>query len=159
MKTFPKGLSAAETVNRIHEVGGIAVAHHPYTPWFIEKIIGFKLGCGDLIKSVDFDAVECSNAVPGRGVKYNIEAIETMRKQHINVAVTGGSDAHNAVFVGKGKTYYAGNSGIVSLYNSLRYGFSRGAEAYWKTSEKIFYYIRLINALIKNVCRGSGSVN
>jgi len=159
MKSFPKELSAQETVNMIHAAGGIAVAHHPYSPWFIDKVLGLKLGCGDLIKSVDFDAIECTNAVPGSGVKYNIEAIEAMRKQHINVAVTGGSDAHTAIFVGKGKTYYAGNEGIVSLRNSLLYGFTRGAESYWKTSEKIVYYIRLVKSIIKNIFKQSGSVN
>ena len=159
MKCIPKGLSATETVRRIHEAGGIAVAHHPYSPWWIDKILGVKLGCGDLIKSVDFDAIEGTNAVPGSGVKYNIAAIEAMRKQHINVAVTGGSDAHAARFVGKGKTYFAGNEGILSLRNSLLYGFTKGAEAYWKTSEKVSYYIRLINAVIKNAFKKFGSVN
>ena len=159
MKTFPKGLKAEETVRLIHEAGGIAVAHHPYSPWWIDKILRVKLGCGDLIKSVPFDAVECTNAVPGRGVKYNLAAIDAMRKKHINIAVTGSSDAHSAAFVGKGKTYYAGNEGVLSLYKSLVYGFTRGAEGYWKISEKMFYYTKLISAVFRNAFKGSGSVN
>jgi len=158
-KRFPTGLSAQETVRLIHEAGGVAVAHHPYSPWVIDKLLGIKLGCGDLIKSIDFDAIECTNAVPGWGARYNLAAVEAMQKQHINVAVTGGSDAHRAVFVGKGKTYYAGNEGVLSLHNSLIYGFTHGAEAYWKTREKFIYYSRLAVALINNAVKKFGSVN
>jgi len=159
MKKFPMNLSAEETVKLIHEVGGVAIAHHPYTPKLIEKVLSIKLGCGDLIKDVPFDAIECTNAVPGRGVKYNIAAIESMREKHLNVAVTGSSDAHVARFVGKGKTYYAGNEGVVSLKNSLIIGFTKGSEAYWKTSEKFLYYMRLLKSIFKNVIKHKGSVN
>ena len=159
MKTIPKDLTAAETVDLIHEAGGIAVAHHPYSPPWLDKVLRVQLGCGDLIKSVPFDAIECTNAVPGSGVKYNIAAIDAMRKQHISVAVTGGSDAHVASFVGKGKTYYGGNEGVLSLYNSLLLGFTRGAEGYWKTREKAYYYMRLMKAMVRNAFKKSASVN
>lgn len=159
MKTFPRDLPAEETVRLIHEAGGIAVAHHPYSPKWIDKLVGEVLGCGDLIKEVPFDAVECTNAVPGRGVKYNIEVIEAMRKKRISVAVTGGSDAHLAEFVGKGRTYFAGNEGVVSLRKSLLYGFSLGAEGYWKTREKLLYHTRLVKAITSNFFHRKGSVN
>lgn len=159
MKKIPKGLSAAETVDLIHAAGGIAVAHHPYSPRWLNSLLRVQLGCGDLIKSVPFDAIECTNAVPGSGVKYNIAAIDAMRKQHVSVAVTGGSDAHAALFVGKGKTYYGGNEGVLSLYNSLLLGFTRGAEGYWRTREKIYYYLRLMRAMVRNALQKTGSVN
>ena len=159
LQTFPRDLSARETVRLIHEAGGIAVAHHPYSPRWLDILCRSRLGCGDLIKEVPFDAIECTNAVPGSGVRYNIAAIEAMRRQHIAVAVTGGSDAHNARFVGKGRTYYAGNEGIASLRRSLIYGFTQGAEAYWKTREKAFYYLVLLRNMIRNVSRGKASVN
>ena len=159
MKKIPENKTAVETVRLIHEAGGIAVAHHPYSPKWLNKLLGFQLGCGDLIKTVPFDAVECTNAVPGSGVKYNIEAIEAMRKEHISIGVTGGSDAHVAAFVGKGKTYYGGNEGILSLRNSLFYGFTRGAEGYWKTREKFHYYIKMVMAMVRNRVKRKGSVN
>jgi len=159
MKKIPKGLSAEETVDLIHQAGGIAVAHHPYSPKWIDRILNMTLGCGDLIKEVDFDAVEVVNAVPGKGVKYNIQAVEKMRENHVRIAVTGSSDAHKAQFVGKGKTYWAGNEGIVSLYKAFEYGFTQGAEGYWKTSEKISYYQHLIISVIKNKIKKFGSVN
>jgi hypothetical protein len=159
LRTFPRGLSARETVHLIHEAKGIAVAHHPYSPRWLDMVCRCRLGCGDLIKEIDFDAIECTNAVPGSGVRYNITAIEAMRRAHIAVAVTGGSDAHNARFVGKGRTYYAGNEGIASLRHSLLFGFTQGAEGYWKTREKAVYYFTLIRNMIRNVFRGNASVN
>ena len=159
MKKIPKGLSAIETVDLIHQAGGIAVAHHPYSPKWIDRILNMTLGCGDLIKEVPFDAVEIVNAVPGKGVKYNIQAIDKMRENHVRIAVTGSSDAHKAQFVGKGKTYWAGNEGVVSLYKAFEYGFTQGAEGYWKTSEKIAYYQHLIISIIKNKLKKFGSVN
>ena len=158
-KTFPKNLSAAETVKLIHEAGGIAVAHHPYSPKWLDKILNCRLGCGDLIKTVPFDAIECTNAVPGRGNQYNITAINSMRENHICIATTGSSDAHNARFVGKGKTYYAGNSGILSLKKSLLFGFTQGSEEYWRTSEKILYYSMLAKSIIGNFIKKKQSVN
>ena len=159
MKKIPEDLSAAETVDLIHQAGGIAVAHHPYSPKWLNTLLRVQLGCGDLIKTVPFDAIECTNAVPGSGVKYNIAAIDAMRKQHVSVAVTGGNDAHVAQFVGKGKTYYGGNEGVLSLYHSLQLGFTRGAEGYWRTREKIHYYVRLIMAMVRNASQKKGSVN
>jgi predicted metal-dependent phosphoesterase TrpH len=158
-KKIPAHLSAEETVQQIHDAGGIAVAHHPYSPKWIDKIVRQKLGCGDLIRDIDFDAIEATNAVPGRGVKYNIEVIDKMREHHLNIAVTGSSDAHTARFIGKGKTYWAGNNGIASLYTAFHYGFTQGAEAYWKTSEKFYYYSHLIQALIRNRVQKRGSIN
>lgn len=157
--TFTEDLDAGQTVDLIHRAGGLAVAHHPYSPWWIDKILGIKLGCGDLIRSVPFDAVECTNAVPGQGVKYNMAAVDAMRKEHINVAVTGSSDAHRALFVGKGKTYYAGNQGVLSLRRSLEYGFTRGAEGYWKTREKMIYCANLVWSVARNAVQKVGSVN
>ncbi len=153
------GLSAIETVRLIHLSGGVAVAHHPYSPKWIDKILRVNLGCGDLIRDVPFDAIEITNAVPGRGVKYNMQTLDKMHEHHIPVAATGSSDAHLAAFVGKGKTYWAGNEGIISLRRAFDFGLTTGAEAYWKTSEKFLYYGHLIRAVIKNRLLKNDSVN
>ena len=151
MENIPKGLSARQTVKLIHKAGGIAVAHHPYVPPILERLYGKKLGCRDLIKMIPFDAIECTNAVPGYGTIYNIEAYESMKKNKLyHISMTGSSDAHYAGFVGKGRTYYAGNNGVDSLYSNLKSGFTRGSEAYWKFREKIYYRILLIKGILKN---------
>ncbi len=158
-KNIPKGLSAKETIRLIHEAGGIAVAHHPFVPSILEKILRAQLGCGYLIKELPFDAIECTNAVPGYALNYNRQAVEEMQKNHIKVAVTGSSDAHMARLVGMGRTYYSGNEGILSLYKNLKFGCSLGAEQYWKTKDKILYYLKLINAIIRNLLNKNESVN
>ena len=158
-KDIPKDLSAKKTVDLIHDAGGIAVAHHPYTPPFIDKIFRIKLGCGDLIKEVPFDAIECTNAVPGYGSHYNIATHEAMKKNHINLAITGSSDAHFAGFVGKGKTYYSGNYGVSSLYAMLKLGLTQGSEGYWTFSEKIIYRMRFIKTLTRNIIKKFPSIN
>ncbi len=158
-KDISDNLSAKETVDLIHEAGGIAVAHHPYAPPFIEKIFRVKLGCGDLIKDVPFDAIECTNAVPGYGAHYNIAAREAMRKNHIHVAVTGSSDAHTAALVGKGKTYYAGNYGVSSLYTMLKLGQTQGSEGYWTFAEKMIYRMKFTKNIFLNILKKFPSIN
>lgn len=155
----PKDKSAAETIDLIHAAGGLAVAHHPFVPRWIEMALGIRLGCRELIESLPFDAVECTNAVPGRGTRYNLAAIERLREQQLRVAVTGSSDAHIADLIGKGRTYYSGNEGVVSLRTGIIHGFTHGAEGYWSSREKLRYYSHLVRAIIKNTLLRRGSVN
>lgn len=156
---IPPELSAHETVRLIHAAGGLAVAHHPYAPPFIEKLLGVKLGVGDLVHEVPFDAIECTNAVPGYGRKFNIAAHAELSKRRVRVGMTGSSDAHSARFVGKGRTYFAGNLGVTSLQLGLQHGFVTGAEGYWRTSEKIRYRVALAKAVVRNLFGKRGSVN
>jgi len=158
-RMIPKGLSAAETIDLIHEAGGLAVAHHPFVPRWIEFVLRMKLGCRDLITTLPFDAIECTNAVPGVGVSYNIAATKQIRDAHMTIAVTGSSDAHNAQLIGKGRTYFAGNSGPVSLRAGIAHGFTQGAEAYWTFREKTAYYLHLAKAIVRNGILGRSSVN
>jgi predicted metal-dependent phosphoesterase TrpH len=158
-KLIPPDLSAAETVRLIHEAGGLAVAHHPFAPPLIEKLLRVKLGCGSLVHTVAFDAIECTNAVPGYGRKYNIEALDELYKRQVRIGMTGSSDAHSAQFIGKGRTYFAGNQGVASCRSSIEHGFIQGAEGYWRFREKIRYRINLAKAIFRNVRRKRGSVN
>ncbi len=158
-KIIPADLSAAETVRLIHEAGGLAVAHHPFAPPFIERLLNVKLGCGELVHSVPFDAIECTNAVPGYGRKYNIEAYEQLQKRQVRIGMTGSSDAHSASFIGKGRTYFGGNQGVASCRSALEFGFVHGAEGYWRTREKLNYRIQLAKAIFRNFRKRRGSIN
>lgn len=88
-ESIPRGLTASETVDKIHESGGIAVACHP---------VGlFKGGMGKLTNS-KFDAVEVinSSAIPfGYTVRQN-ERIAS----HLGKARVAGSDAHYGPEIG-----------------------------------------------------------
>lgn len=92
-KTIPKGLSAVETVERIHEAGGVAIACHPYV---------FLKGCLNNAVCAEFDAIEIINAraVPfGRSVRKATEAAEKF-----NLSRVAGTDAHYGPQIGFGYT-------------------------------------------------------
>jgi predicted metal-dependent phosphoesterase TrpH len=80
---IPKGLSATETVERIHKAGGVAIACHPY--------VYFK-GCLRENVCGSFDAIEVINARAfpfKRSVK---KAEETAR--NLALSRVAGTDAH-----------------------------------------------------------------
>lgn len=88
-ETIPKGLSAEETVDRIHAAGGLAVACHPY--------VLFNGSLGKHV-SANFDAVEVINA---RAFPFN----RSVRKAEESAARLGvsrvaGTDAHYGPQVG-----------------------------------------------------------
>lgn len=152
-RKIPAGLSASETVRRIHALGGIAVAHHPFTPAWLERIFSEKWGCRELLCTVPFDAIECYNAVPGSGVHYNLTTIDLMGQLKRKIAITGGSDAHQARFVGMGRTFYPGNEGILSLYKGILNGLTQGAAQYWSRGDKLHYYHHLAKEVILKIFR------
>ncbi len=90
---IPPNLSAEETIERIHEQGGVAVAAHPFS--------GFGV-------SLMFDTLE----LPFDGVEaWNASVMDTWQNSlaekladHMGVAKLAGSDAHSKEMVGYGVT-------------------------------------------------------
>jgi len=74
-------LSAEETVKRIHELGGLAIAVHPY-----DRI---RQGVGDLIYELDFDAVEIYN-----GHTMSVTKCPEDVMGGLKIPAVCGSDAH-----------------------------------------------------------------
>lgn len=90
---IPKGLTAVETVKRIHEAGGVAVACHPYV---------FFKGCLNNAVCREFDAIEVINARAfpfGRSVNKAMEAAEKY-----DLSRVAGTDAHYGPQIGYGYT-------------------------------------------------------
>lgn len=90
---IPKGLSARETVERIHRAGGVAIACHPF--------VRFK-GCLRDRVCETFDAIEIINAraVPyGKSVKLARETAD-----RLNLSRVAGTDAHFGPQIGFGYT-------------------------------------------------------
>lgn len=86
---IPPGLSVGETIDRIHEAGGIAIAAHPF-----DKL---RKGIGKLVYKFDFDGIEGYNgyeALP----RANKKAIKAAKE--LNKPITAGTDAHYAPHVG-----------------------------------------------------------
>ena len=80
---IPRGLSAPETVERIHKVGGVAIACHPY--------VYFK-GCLREKVSSTFDAIETINA-RAFPFKRSVKKAEEAAKR-LGLSRVAGTDAH-----------------------------------------------------------------
>ncbi|MEM3845311.1 MAG: PHP-associated domain-containing protein, partial [Candidatus Parvarchaeota archaeon] len=79
---IPKDMSVEETIIKIHESGGIAVAVHPY-----RYITGLK---EKNVRTNKFDLIEIMN---GRCLTHNNKRSEILAKS-LNLPVSAGSDAH-----------------------------------------------------------------
>ncbi len=108
-RDVPEGRGAAETVELIHEQGGLAIAAHPYFP---------ICSLGDLAARVAFDGVEVANGTP-LGELANRRA--RRRLGRAARARLGGSDAHVLGAVGHVTTRFPGRSGA-----DLRAAIERG---------------------------------
>ncbi|MEM2282056.1 MAG: PHP domain-containing protein [Candidatus Hadarchaeales archaeon] len=107
-KLIPKGMSVEETVERIREEGGVAVAAHPYAR--------LRAGVGDLVKRVDFDAIEVLNA---HLLSRNPKALKVC--QELGKSMCAGSDAHVLEDVGNAYTE-AEASSLEEFLECLRKG-------------------------------------
>ena len=110
-KLIPKGFSAAETVLRIHNAGGIAIACHPF--------VYFK-GCLREKVSSTFDAIEVINAraFPFKNsVKKAEEAAERFKLSRV-----AGTDAHYGPQIGYGYTVIDADPNVESIIAAIKTG-------------------------------------
>ncbi len=105
---IPPGLPAAETIARIHEQNGLAVAAHAVEP-FSTGLLSPRprlLRLRD-VYAVHLDALEAFNAsltIPP------IAWLGLLAARHLGVAVTAGSDAHYLGTIGLGVTRFPGHT-------------------------------------------------
>jgi predicted metal-dependent phosphoesterase TrpH len=90
---IPKGLTAVETVERIHRAGGVAIACHPY--------VYFK-GCLREAVCGSFDAIEVINA-RAFPFKSSVKKAEEAAKR-FDLSRVAGTDAHYGPQIGYGNT-------------------------------------------------------
>ncbi|MDP2873776.1 MAG: PHP-associated domain-containing protein [bacterium] len=107
--TIPKGLSAAETVARIHQQGGVAVAAHPFQRNVI--LFGrnlFRRGLGEVCRVLPLEGVEYMGSSLRRvnGVR-NRRARAYGKEGHL--ALLANSDAHFGFRVGRCQTTFPAN--------------------------------------------------
>jgi predicted metal-dependent phosphoesterase TrpH len=90
---IPQGFSAAETVERIHRAGGVAIACHPY--------VYFK-GCLRENVCATFDAIEVINA-RAFPFKKSVQKAEEAANR-LKLSRVAGTDAHYGPQIGYGYT-------------------------------------------------------
>ena len=94
VEPVPRGLSVRETIERIHQGGGIAIAPHPFR---LSNGLGKKN-----VRENDFDAVEVVNGRSSRGGNKAARRLATS----IGLPGVGGSDAHDPSSVGRAMTEF-----------------------------------------------------
>ncbi len=98
-KNIPRDLSAEDTIEKIHELGGLAIAAHPYGNLLHGNVLR------DKVKRLKFDAIEVIN---GRSPMQNKKATDAA--ESFLIPKVAGSDAHildeigNAYTIIEGKT-------------------------------------------------------
>lgn len=88
-REIPRNLNIIDTINAIHEAGGIAIAAHPYRWWS-------GLGEKNVVK--EFDGIEALN---GRSTKGSNKKSLALAKAS-GKPMTAGSDSHVPATVGEG---------------------------------------------------------
>lgn len=94
-----KGLPVNVAIEQIHEQGGVAVAAHPFN--IKHPNIDFARLDEDLIKKLPLDGLEAFDPLRGR-----VDAHFLDLAKQLNIAITGGSDAHLRYQIGKGLTIF-----------------------------------------------------
>ena len=107
----PAKLSVDETLDRIHEAGGLAVACHPIT-FFKESLKGHI--------SSRFDAIEVINA-SAFPFNYSVRRSEEIASR-LGIARVAGSDAHYGPEIGYAYTLVDAESEVDEVVNAIRKG-------------------------------------
>jgi predicted metal-dependent phosphoesterase TrpH len=105
---IPSRLGAAETVDKIHENGGVAVACHPVT--FFKKSLGRRI-------DAKFDALEVINA-SALPFKYSVKHGERLASR-LGISRVGGSDAHYGPEIGCAYTLVDSQLGVEEISRAI----------------------------------------
>lgn len=100
----PPGLTAERTVELIHRQGGLAVAPHPLHP--IRYARRGHRPLAEILGTLPFDGVEVVNNTGPLACFYDARAL--VANDRWRLPVCGGSDAHDARYVGSGLTRFEG---------------------------------------------------
>ena len=129
MTPIPRGLTVKETVEKIHEAGGISIAAHPFAMY--KNGIGFSRK----LASQGIDAIEVinSSAFPF----FLLNFLSRRLAYRTKLPQTGGSDAHYPEIIGLAYTVIGGvdvNSEIEEIIRAVKKGLSvpRGKPVPWK---------------------------
>jgi predicted metal-dependent phosphoesterase TrpH len=107
-ESIPKGLSAAETVDRIHQAGGVAIACHPF--------VLFKGSVGKYVNET-FDAVETINAssFPFKSAAKKAELLAN----RFGLPKVAGTDAHIGEAIGCAYTMIEAEPNVESILKAI----------------------------------------
>jgi hypothetical protein len=116
-ETIPAGLTAGETLSRIHDQDGIAIIPHPFSNRGVFGPMG-RDSFSTAFNDIAFHALEVYNSMPFL-VWANAIAAKVFSGGQ-GIAATGGSDAHVLQGIGNGYTVFKGRTA-----EDLREGINR----------------------------------
>lgn len=134
---IPARLNLVETVQAIHEAGGLAVLAHPVHPLLKKyRAQGVRnIRNPEVLVEAQLDAIEVHNAgIGGSGFNW----IARWIANKINLPITGGSDAHTLGAIGTGVTVFPGTSAadLRSAFET-KTTFARGTS--WRITDYVKY--------------------
>ncbi len=110
---IPAGLDVAATVNIARRMGALAILPHPYHVWRHGVARRKKSGMHIV------DAVEAFNS---RYIVGSANQKAARIAKRLGKPCVGGSDAHNAKFVGFGRTYVDAEKTVPAILDAIRAG-------------------------------------
>ncbi len=122
-KNITKRLSAAATIDAIHDQGGLAIAAHPYAYFpLIKELKGVRRLIADPVVGRALDAVEVCNANPTEAL--NNHFTRWVNWNHLRRPEVGGSNSHFLSAVARAGTLFPGRSAD-DLMRAIREGTTR----------------------------------
>ncbi len=110
---IPQNLSLVETVEKIHEAGGIAIAAHPLV--FIKSQMKQRIAS---VSNLDGVEVINSSAFPF----FLSTRLSRALAERLNLPQTAGSDAHHASEIGTAYTLVKADSEVDEVIDAIRKG-------------------------------------
>jgi len=141
-RCIPPGMSASETVARIHEQGGLAIAAHPFDASV--PSLGRRL-TSESLRSMAFDGIEVFNA----GIFWPWQASNRTAQRLAETMCTaqiGGSDAHALCAVGSGRTWFRGRH-VEDLFAAIRSRSTRAEGTYLNRNAHVRHTVDVIRSM------------
>lgn len=110
---IPSGLDVIETIHIARRMGALLILPHPYHIWRHGVARRKKAGMAAV------DAVEAFNS---RFIVGSANAKAARIAKRLGKPCVGGSDAHNARFVGFGRTYVDAEKNVPAILDAIRAG-------------------------------------
>jgi predicted metal-dependent phosphoesterase TrpH len=132
---IPPDLSMADTIDSVHEQGGLAVVAHPTSRWCPSASTRtlYNLSSDKVHAPDGVEAVNASFA----GVGSN-NRVRKLNRSLFGWAELGGSDAHSQRAIGSGRTIFPGNT-AAELIDAIRNCTTKAAGGRWPARSMVRY--------------------
>ena len=139
----------AETLERIHDQGGIAIAAHPMAP--LTPSLGTRSllaahGAGD--RRHRLDGIELMN--PSAAGRARREARHRLNADVLHLAAVGNSDAHVLEGIGTAWTWFPGST-AQDYRTAVEEATTRPDGTFWSNRENLSVYRRQLRAKVRHL--------